>query len=108
MAIRDNRRRQVQQDSKRRKLVFYTCMILLSLYFTVNLTVGENSIVRYFELSSTRDRLFAENMALMKQKEGVENEINILKNKPEMIEELAREYGFTKEGELVFKFDDKE
>ncbi len=106
--MRNNRRKQVQQDSKARKIVFYTCCILLSIYFTVNITVGESSFVRYFELKSMRDRLLAENITITKKKEGVESEIDIVKNEPEMIEELAREYGFTKEGELVFKFNDDE
>ena len=106
--MRNNRRRQVQQDSKGRKIIFYTCCILLSLYLTVDLTVGESSIARYFELRSMRDRLLAENISIVKQKEGVESEIDIMKNEPEMIEELAREYGFTKEGEMIFKFNDEE
>ncbi len=106
--MRNNRRKQVQQDSKRRKVIFYTCCILLSIYLTVDLTVGESSLVRYLELKSMRDQLLAENISIVKQKEGVESEIDIMKNEPEMIEELAREYGFTKEGEMVFKFNDEE
>ena len=33
--------------------------------------------------------------------------IDSLENDPELIEELAREQGFVKEGELIFKYEDE-
>ena len=29
-----------------------------------------------------------------------------MKNDPELVEELARDYGLTREGELIYKFED--
>jgi cell division protein FtsB len=105
--MRNVRRRQVEQNRKQRKIVFLTLGILLSIYLSFNLIVGENGFLRYVELKSTRDRLFAETMALQKQNEDITGQIENLKKAPEVIEEFAREYGLTKEGELVFKFKDK-
>ncbi len=105
--MRNVRRRQVEQTRKQRKIVFLTIGILLSVYLTFSLVVGENGFLRYVELKSTRDRLFAETMALQKQNEDISGQIENMKKAPDVIEEFAREYGLTKEGELVFKFNDK-
>lgn len=106
--MRNIRRQQVEQKRKRRQLVFYTFGILLSIYFTVTLIIGESGFISYLELKSTRDRLLAENNAIELQNNDIKSEIEMLENESVMIEELAREYGLTKEGELVFKFQDEE
>ena len=105
--MRNVRRRQVEQTRKQRKIVFLTIGILLSVYLTFSLVVGDNGLLRYVELKSTRDRLFAETMALQKQNEDITGQIENLKKDSEVIEGFAREYGLTKEGELVFKFKDE-
>ena len=105
--MRNVRRRQVEQTRKQRKIVFLTIGILLSVYLTFSLVVGDNGFLRYVELKSTRDRLFAETMALQKQNEDISGQIEHMKKAPHVIEEFAREYGLTKEGELVFKFKNK-
>lgn len=82
--------------------------VLLSIYFTVTLVIGDNGLMRYLELKSTWNRLYTENIAIEKHNDDIKSEIEIIENKPEMIEELAREYGLTKEDELIFKFEEKE
>jgi len=106
--MRNVRRRQVDQKNKRSQLVFFTFGILLSIYFTVTLIIGDNGLMRYLELKSTWNRLFTENVAIEKQNDDIKSEIKIIENEPDMIEELAREYGLTREDELIFKFKDKE
>jgi len=106
--MRNVRRRQVDQKNKRSQLVFLTFGILLSIYFTVTLIIGDNGLMRYLELKSIKDRLFTENVAIEKQNDDIKSEIKIIENEPDMIEELAREYGLTREDELIFKFEEKE
>jgi cell division protein FtsB len=72
------------------------------------MTTGKNGLIRYMKLRTTRDRLLAETMLIEKQNNDINSQIGSLKNKNEIIEELAREYGMTKEGELIYKFEDKE
>jgi cell division protein FtsB len=72
------------------------------------MTIGKNGLIRYMKLRTTRDRLLAETMLIEKQNNDINSQIGSLKNKNEIIEELAREYGMTKEGELIYKFEDKE
>ncbi len=106
--MRNIRHKQVRQDRKRRNMVFLTVVALLSIYLTLNLLLGDNSLKKYIELKSTRDMLLAENHQFENQKEDVTNELETIKKNPQMIEGVAREYGFTKEGELIFKFDDND
>ncbi len=106
--MRNIRRQQVQQSRKRKKLIYLTFGILLLIFLTVTMTTGKNGLVRYMKLKTTRDRLLAETMLIEKQNNEINGQIGSLKNKNEIIEELAREYGMTKEGELIYKFEDKE
>jgi cell division protein FtsB len=81
---------------------------MLFIYLTLNLIIGDNGLLKYIELKSTRNRLYAETVALERQNEDISAQIDSLKNNPDTAEEFAREYGLTKKGELIFKFDDKE
>ena len=49
----------------------------------------------------------AETAAMKKQNEDANSQVEALQNEPDRVEELAREYGLTKKGELIFKFEDK-
>ena len=104
--MRNVRRKQVDQKKKRNHLVFLTFAILLTIYLTVTLIIGENGFMRYLELKTTRDRLLAENQLIEQHNNIVKDEIEGIENEPVMIEEMAREYGLTKDGELIYKFED--
>ncbi len=106
--MRNIRRQQVQQSRKRKKIIYLTFGILLFIFLTVTMITGKNGLIRYMKLRTTRDRLLAETMLIEKQNNDINSQIGSLKNKNEIIEELAREYGMTKEGELIYKFEDKE
>lgn len=106
--MRNIRRQQVQQSRKRKKIIYLTFGILLFIFLTVTMTTGKNGLIRYMKLRTTRDRLLAETILIEKQNNDINSQIGSLENKNEIIEELAREYGMTKEGELIYKFKDKE
>ena len=106
--MRNVRRKQVDFNRKRRKVVFLTFGILLSIYLTFSLVFGENGLIRYIKLKSTRNNLMADTMVVKDRNQDIKNQIEALENEPEVVEELAREYGLTKKGELIFKFDSKE
>lgn len=106
--MRNARWQQVRQNSKMRQLVYMTCGILLFFYLTFSLIFGDNGLLRYFELKLMRDGLLAETEVMEKQNDDIGNQVERLKNDPEVIEGLAREYGLTKDGEMVFKFKEKE
>ncbi len=105
--MRNVRRRQVEQKKKRAHLVLLTFGVLLAVYLTVTLLIGENGFMRYLELKGTRDRLLAENQVLEQHNSNIKSEIENIASEPAMIEEMAREYGLTKDGELIYKFEEQ-
>jgi cell division protein FtsB len=107
LIMRNIRRKKVEHNRKRRRLVFLTVGILLFIYFSFTIVIGESGLFKYFELRTKRDKFFAETRAIKKQNEEIYGELKKLDKQPELMEEFAREYGLTKDGELIFKFDDK-
>ena len=103
--MRNVRRRQVETNSRARSIIFMTIGILLMIYLTIDLVAGDNGLLRYFELRSVRDGLVAETVSLDEHNRDIRSQIESFKKEPERIEELAREFGYTKDGELVFRFD---
>ena len=106
--MRNIRRKQVHHDRKIRHLVFITSGVLMVIYLTLNLIAGDNGLLKYLKLKSTKEKLLAETLAMQNQNVDIQKQIEILEKDPAVIEELAREYGLTKEGELIFKFNDQE
>ncbi len=104
--MRNIRRQQVKQNRKTRKLIYLTFGILLFLFMSVNMIVGENGLLRYLKLKSTKDRMITETILIEKQNADIRSQTGSLGNESDIVEELAREYGMTKEGELIFKFKD--
>ncbi len=85
-----------------------TFSILFFIYMTVNMIIGDNGLLKYLKLRSVKDTLLAETEIMKSQNEEAKNRIEAMKSDPEHVEELAREYGLTKKGELIFKFDKSE
>ena len=65
-------------------------------------------MLRYLKLKSTRDTLLAETKAIGKRNQDIKSQVEALRNEPDLVEELAREYGLTRKGELIFKFEDRQ
>jgi cell division protein FtsB len=66
---------------------------------------GENGLLRYIQLKSIKEELLAETIVIQDQNEGMKDQVESIEKTHELAEELAREYGMTKEGEMVFKFE---
>jgi cell division protein FtsB len=106
--MRNVRKKQVSQNRKRNKLVFLTCCVLLFIYLTLNMIAGENGLLRYIKLNALKEELLAETLAIQDQNEDMRGQVESIEKTPELAEELAREYGMTNEGELIFKFESKQ
>jgi len=106
--MRNVRRNQVDLNRKRRRLIFLTFGILLSIYLTFSLIFGDNGLIRYMKLKSTRNSMMVDTIVVKDRNQDLKKQIEDLENQPEVVEGLAREYGLTKKGEIIFKFDSKE
>lgn len=101
------RHQKVTQNRKIRGLVFLTLGTLIFLYISLSLVFGENGLLRFLKLRSETGALRAEVETIRSQNNDLSEEIERLQKNPDLIEELARdELGLTKEGEIIFKFDD--
>lgn len=105
--MRNVRRKQVEQNRKRRDIVFLTFGILLFIYLTVNIFIGDSGLLKYLELKSIKENLLIETSAIKKQNRDIKGQVETLENEPDTVEGLARDYGLTKKGEWIFKFEDE-
>lgn len=102
-----NLRQQVIREKKRKNIVFFTIIVLASLYMGSTLLVGETGLVRYFELKSTERNLATEVKDIKKEHEAIKKQMEALRNDPFYIEKHAREeFGLARPGEYIFKFKD--
>jgi len=100
------RRKQVEHNTKKRRLVLLTVGILVFIYLSFTVLVGDSGLFKFIELRAKRDKLLAETNTIRKQNEEIYGELKKLDKQPELMEKYAREYGLTKDGELIFKFED--
>ncbi len=106
--MRNRRRKEVETKKRRKRTVLFTLGILIVIYLSLTLIFGENGLLRYIKLESIRADLQAEIRSLKKQNEEMKRQIEALKKDPNLIEELARKRGLTREEELIFKFEDEQ
>ena len=106
--MKNVRRKQVTESRKKKRLICVTCGIMVFIYLTLNMIAGDNGFMKYVKLTDVKSELQRETQFLRQQNEDTRSQIEALRNDPALVEELAREYGLTKEDELIFKFKDEE
>ncbi|MEF9426482.1 MAG: septum formation initiator family protein [Candidatus Mariimomonas ferrooxydans] len=77
-------------------------------YLVLTIIVGENGLLRYLKLTSVKSEFQTDIEGLKKQNEETKRQMEALKEDPNLIEELARKQGLTREDELIFKFEDEQ
>jgi len=103
--VRNRRRKEVEAKKKIKRTVLFTLGILIVIYLFITLIFGENGLLRYIQLKSVRADIQTEIQALKKQNEEIKRQIEEGKKDPNLMEELARKQGLTREDELIFKFE---
>ncbi|MDA8082408.1 MAG: septum formation initiator family protein [Nitrospiraceae bacterium] len=99
-------RQQVVTEVKKKRLIFFTFMLLSFIYLSINLVFGDMGLVRYLELNKTRRNLDAQLVELNRQNDELRTQIKMLKDDPFYKEKLAREeFGLAKPDEYIFKYD---
>ncbi|GAB4545193.1 MAG: hypothetical protein Fur0020_14320 [Thermodesulfovibrionia bacterium] len=105
--MRNVRKRYLEQRKKIRRLILWTIGGLLFIYITLYLIIGDGGIIKYIRLQSTRDSLLAEINAIKKRNDDIRIDLEKIERDESKIEELARERGLSKEGEVILKFEDE-
>ncbi len=99
-------RDQVRSEMKKRKLVFYTFVVLSFIYLTISLLFGDMGLIRYFELTKTKKSLERQLVEISRQNDDIKSQIKNLKEDAFYREKFAREeFGLAKPDEYIFQYD---
>jgi cell division protein FtsB len=99
-------RNQVKNEMKKRRLIFFTFVVLSFIYLSLNLVFGDMGLVRFIELKKTRDNIEKQISEINKQNEQLRTQISLLKEDPFYREQFAREeFGLAKPDEYIFQYD---
>ena len=99
-------RKQVVSEVKKRRLIFFTFVVLSFLYLTISLLFGDVGLLRYLELNKTKKGLEKQLVEINRQNEQIRTQIKLLKEDPFYKEKLAREeFGLARPDEYIFKYE---
>jgi cell division protein FtsB len=99
-------RKQVVNEVKKRRLVFYTVVILSFIYLSISLLFGDAGLFRYLELNRTKRSLEIELVEIGKQNQQIRTQIKLLKEDPFYREKFAREeFGLARPDEYIFQYE---
>ncbi len=105
--MRNRRRKQFETKKRKKRTILFTLGILVVIYLFLTLIFGRNGLLRYVKLRSISVDIQREIRDLKKQNEEAKRHIEAIKKDSNLIEELARKQGITREGELIFRFEDE-
>lgn len=99
-------RKQVTSEIKKRRLIFFTIIILSLLYLVISFTFGDAGLLRYRELREKKSQLSGEIQSIETRNARAKAELKLLKENPFYLEKYAREdFGMAKPDEYIFKYD---
>jgi cell division protein FtsB len=106
MASTNLLRKQVSSEMRKRKLIFYTVMLLSFIYLFVSLIFGDMGILKYRELYKKKTRLQMQVQEMEQENLHIRSQIKSLKEDPFYAEKHAREdFGLAKPDEYIFQYD---
>jgi len=99
-------RKQVLSEIRKRRLIFFTIILLSLMYLATSFLFGNMGLFRYEELTQKKEHLENEIHALSKENEQLKSQITLLKEVPFYTEKHAREdFGLAKPDEYIFLYD---
>lgn len=99
-------RKQVVSEVKKRRLIFFTLVILSFIYLSASLLFGDAGLFRYLELTRTKKNLERQLVEISRQNEQVRSQIKLLKEDSFYREKFAREeFGLAKPDEYIFQYE---
>lgn len=99
-------RKQVSSEMKRRRLIFYTVIVLSFIYLLISLIFGDMGLLKYRELYAKKTRLQAQVQEMEQDNLQIRTQIRLLKEEPYFKEKYAREeFGLAKPDEYIFQYD---
>ena len=99
-------RKQVISEIKKRRLIFFTVVLLSFLYLAISFAFGDMGFLRYKELRYKKAHLETQIHELSEENEHLRTQIKLIKEDPFYIEKHGREdLGLAKPDEYIFLYD---
>lgn len=99
-------RKQVVSEIRKRRLVYFTIILLSFIYLFINMIFGDMGLLKYRELSEKKARLETQLKEIKRENKQLGSEIKLLKEDPFYTEKHAREdFGLAKPDEYIFRYD---
>jgi len=99
-------RKQVISEIKKRRLIFFTIVLLSFLYLAISIVFGDMGFLRYKELSYKKAHLKTQIHELSQENEQLKSKIKLIKEEPFYTEKHGREdLGLAKPDEYIFLYD---
>ena len=99
-------RKQVLSELRKRRLIFFTVILLSFLYLSTSFLFGDMGFLRYEELTQKKIHLENQIHALSDDNKQLTSQIKELKEDPFYTEKHAREdFGLAKPDEYIFLYD---
>lgn len=99
-------RKQVISEVRKRRLIFFTVVILTILYLSISLVFGDMGLLKYLELNRTKQNLEKQIADINMQNEQLRVQLQLLKEDPFYQEKLAREqFGLARPDEFIFQYE---
>jgi cell division protein FtsB len=107
MSIQVNRlRKQVASEVRKRKLIFFTIIMLSFVYLLINLIFGDMGLLQYKKLYAKKAHIEEQIKEIQEENTRIRSEIKLLKEEPFYREKHAREdFGLAKPDEYIFQYD---
>jgi len=101
-------RKQVISESKKRRLIFFTVVLLGFIYLAVSLIFGDMGILKYSELKERKVYLEKQITEVERENKLLRSEVKLLKEDPYYKEKYAREeFELARPDEYIFRYDDR-
>ncbi len=99
-------RKQVVSEIRKRRLVYFTVVLLSFIYLIINLIFGDMGLLRHRELYKKKARIETQLKEIKMENDQLGSEIKLLKEDPFYTEKHAREdFGLAKPDEYIFQYD---
>jgi cell division protein FtsB len=99
-------RKQVVSEIRKRRLIYFTIILLSFFYLIINLIFGDMGLLKYRELNKKKIRLETQVKEIKRENEQLASEVKLLKEDPFYTEKHAREdFGLAKPDEYIFQYD---
>jgi cell division protein FtsB len=85
--MRNVRRQQVYENRKKRRWIVLTFSLLMIIYLTFTIILGDKGFLKYIELKSIRNQMMADSFTIKKQNEDVTGHIDSLRQDSDTIDD---------------------